>query len=137
INTYFSHLQAHAKREIRKTPKGLDYELIALLDGTFASKQKRKTYSIRMFKTVERYFEAIDSPTTSVLVPFDEGKDIISSMKDDIQESIHINKVTKRIQQYSVNLYNHELYILSYKDLIEPIYDISIYCIKEKPYNEQ
>ncbi|HLR52193.1 MAG TPA: CRISPR-associated helicase Cas3' [Candidatus Avamphibacillus sp.] len=137
INTYFSHFQAHAKREIRKTPKGLDYELIALLDGTFASKQKRKTYSIGMFKTVERYFEAIDSPTTSVLVPFDEGKDIISSLNDGIQDSMHFNQLMKRAQQYSVNLYDHELQLLSSEDLIEPLYDNSIYCLKEKAYNEQ
>src|SRR5699024_12478336 len=90
-----------------------------------------------MFKTVERYFEAIDSPTTSVLVPFDEGKDIISIFNDGIQDSMHFNQLMKRAQQCSVNSYDHELQLLSSEDLIEPLYDNSIYCLKEKAYNEQ
>src|SRR5699024_8957452 len=123
IKTYFTHFQAQATREILKTPKGLDYELLALLDGTFASKKQPQTKSAGMFKTIERYFEAISSPTTGVLAPFGEGKDIIARLNEDIKDPALFNQLMKQAQQYSVNLYDHELQILGSENLISPLFN--------------
>ena len=137
IKTYFTHFQAQATREILKTPKGLDYELLALLDGTFASKKQPQTKSAGMFKTIERYFEAISSPTTGVLAPFGEGKDIIARLNEDIKDPALFNQLMKQAQQYSVNLYDHELQILGSENLISPLFNEAIYCLNAKAYNEQ
>lgn len=137
IQTYFAHFQAQADREISKTPKGLDDELIALLNGEVAGKQQLKTKSMGMFKTVERYFEAISSPTTSVIVPFREGEDIIADLNEDVQDYEKFNQLVKQAQQYSVNLYQHELQALSSENLIAPLYNDSMYCLNEKAYNQQ
>ncbi|MBP1971649.1 CRISPR-associated endonuclease/helicase Cas3 [Virgibacillus natechei] len=137
IKMYFTHFQAQANREILKTPKGLDNELISLLDGSFASKKRPQTKSTGMFKTVERYFEAISSPTTAVLVPFREGKNIITSLNEDIQDYTLFNQLMKKAQQYSVNLYEYELQALDSENLIESLYNDSIYCLNDKAYNEQ
>src|SRR5699024_10991224 len=51
ISVYFSHFFAQAEREVRTTPKGLDYELISLLNGKMAGRQPPKTGSCGMFKT--------------------------------------------------------------------------------------
>lgn len=137
IKTYFTHFQAQADREILKAPKGLDYELMALLDGSFASKKRPQTKSTGMFKTIERYFEAISSPTTGVLVPFGEGKDVIACLNEDIKDHKRFNQLMKQAQQYSVNLYDHELQTLSSENLITPLFNASIYCLNDKAYHEQ
>lgn len=137
IKTYFTQFQAQAKREILKTPKGLDYELLALLDGSFASKKQPQTKSAGMFKTIESYFEAISSPTTGILVPFGEGKDIIARLNEDIKDHALFNRLMKQAQQYSVNLYDHELMTLGSKNLITPLFCEAIYCLNDKAYNEQ
>lgn len=137
IKTYFMHFLGQAKREILKTPKGLNHELIALLDGTFATKKQRETQSIGMFKTIEQHFEAISSPTKAVLVPFGEGKDIIANLNENIQNHSIFNQLMKNAQQYSVNLFNQELEALSAENLIEPLYNNSVLCLKEKAYDKQ
>jgi len=90
IQTYFKHFQAQANREILKTPKGFDHDLFKLLDGSLATKQPFQTNSIGMFKTLEGHFEAIDSPTTSVIAPYKKGNDIIASLNDNIQDYTHL-----------------------------------------------
>lgn len=136
IEIYFKHFQAQAEREIKRAPKGLNHELIELLNGTVAAKQQPQTNSISMFKTIERYFEAISSPTTGVLVPFGEGKNIIAKLNENVQDFSLFNKLIKQAQQYSVNLYDHELQLLDSENLIEPLYNDSIYCLNEKAYNK-
>lgn len=137
IKTYFTHFRAQADREIFKAPKGLDYELMSLLDGSFASKKQPQTKSSGMFKTIERNFEAISSPTTCVLVPFGEGRDIIVRLNEEIKDYSLFNQLLKKAQQYSVNLYDHELQALSSKNLITPLFNESIYCLNDKAYHEQ
>ncbi|WP_153732962.1 CRISPR-associated helicase Cas3' [Sporosarcina obsidiansis] len=136
IETYFTHFLAQAKREIPIAPAGLDYDLLTLLRGSLARKQPKKTKSSGMFKTIEKHFEAIHSPTTAVLVPYEkEGEEIIASLNEQIHDFTLFNKLIKKAQQYSVNLYSHELRILSNEGLIESLHDDSIYCLKEKAYD--
>lgn len=136
IRTYSTHFQAQAQREIRIAPRGLDYTLFSLMDGTTAMKQRPKTRSVGMFKTIEQHFEAIDSPTTAVIVPYGEGKNIIAHLNEEIRNVNLFNQLMKKAQQYSVNLYNHELQALSSEGLISPLYDNAIFCLNEKAYEE-
>lgn len=137
IETYFTHFLAQAKREILVTPEGLDHDLLTLLKGTLAAKRPRETKSSGMFKTIEKYFEAIYSPTTAVLVPYREGEEIIASLNEQIRDFSEFNKLIKKAQQYSVNLYSHELRILDNEGLIESLYEDSILCLKEKAYDTE
>src|SRR5699024_3330269 len=78
IQTYFKYFDEQATRDIRKVPPDFNYPLIQLLDGKHPNASNAKTYSKGMFNTLERYFEAIESPTTAVLVPHgEEGNEII------------------------------------------------------------
>ncbi len=137
IRTYFSHFHAEASREILRNPKRLDYELIDLLNGSFAAKQSPQTKSTGMFKTIERYFEAISSPTTGVLVPFGEGKNIIARLNEKINDHTLFNQLLKQAQQYSVNLYDYELQKLSSENLVTPLFNEAIFCLNDKAYHEQ
>lgn len=136
IETYFTHFLAQAKSEILITPEGSDYDLLTLLRGSLASQRPKETNSSGMLKTIEKYFEAIHSPTIAVLVPHrSAGKDLIASLNEKIHDFKEFNKLIKRAQQYSVNLYTHELRILSKEGLIESLYEDSIFCLKEKAYD--
>ncbi|MHC1718390.1 MAG: hypothetical protein AB9883_07015 [Acidaminococcaceae bacterium] len=60
------------------------------------------------FKTVSKYFHVIDSPTTSVLVPYDEeGEGLIADLNGELS-SEELTVILKRAQQYSVNLYDYQ-----------------------------
>src|SRR5699024_7184188 len=84
IQTYFRHFDAQAGREIKVVPPQLDYPLIKLLDGSHPNAQRPNTISKGMFKTIEKYFEAIESPTTTVIVPYEKGEDIIALLNQDL-----------------------------------------------------
>lgn len=135
IETYFTHFLAQAKSEILITPLGLDHDLLTLLKGTLAAQRPKETKSSGMLKTIEKHFEAIHSPTTAVLVPYKEGEEIIASLNEQIRDFKEFNMLIKQAQQYSVNLYDHELRILSNEGLVESLYEDSIFCLKEKAYD--
>ncbi|WP_062109026.1 CRISPR-associated helicase/endonuclease Cas3 [Bacillus niameyensis] len=136
IRTYSTHFLAQAQREILIAPRELGHTLFSLMDGSTAMKQRPKTRSLGMFKTIERHFEAIDSPTTAVIVPYGEGKDIIANLNEDIRDIKVFNQLMKKAQQYSVNLYKHESDALNTEGMISPLYDNAIYCLNEKAYDE-
>lgn len=70
------------------------------------------------FKTVSKYFHVIDSPTTSVLVPYgEEGEDLIADLNGELS-SEELTVILKRAQQYSVNLYDYQKRELGEQGLI-------------------
>src|SRR5690625_3316948 len=77
-----------------------------------------------------------DALPISVIVPFGKGRNIIASLNEDFQDYRLFNQLMKQAQQYSVNLYDHELHALSAENLIEPLYNDSIYCLNDKAYNK-
>src|SRR5690625_473688 len=135
IQSYFRHFDAEAGREIKVVPQALDYSLINHLSGRHPNARKASTISKGMFKTVERYFEAIESPTTSVIVPYGEGKEIIALLNQDLDIK-EFNNIMKKAQQYSVNLFDYDMQKLSEYNLLAPLYDNSIYCLTEQAYDE-
>ncbi|MCM3758444.1 CRISPR-associated helicase Cas3' [Sporosarcina aquimarina] len=135
IQVYFSHFFAQAEREVQIAPVGLDYPLYELLKGTVALKQQPSTKSLSMFKTIEQNFEAIHSPTTAVIVPYEGGEDVIADLNENSYDIKQFNEAIKKAQQFSVNLYRHELQALSKEGLIQPLFDGSIYCLKLKAYD--
>lgn len=138
IETYFTYFLAQAKSEIFITPTGSDYDLLTLLKGTLAAQRPKETKSFGMLKTIEKHFEAIHSPTTAVLVPYGkEGKKLIAKLNEQIRDFKEFNKLIKDAQQYSVNLYSHELRILDNAGLIESLYEESIYCLTDKAYDSK
>src|SRR5699024_10293210 len=107
IETYFSEFDNRAKNEILHKPRGLDYELIQMINADINHNQK--THSISTFKTLERYFEAITSPTTAVLVPYNRAAEaLIADLNEELPLE-ELNKKLKEAQQYVVNVYAYEL----------------------------
>lgn len=134
IARYFTAFDAQAKREISQTPRNLDTPLIQLIDGSI--KNERSTYMVNSFKTLEQHFEAISSPTTSVLVPYKEGKQLIAQLNEDMPLE-QLNEVLKKAQQYAITIYRYELDALIKEGLLQPLYQDHIVAIHENGYNDK
>jgi len=75
------------------------------------------------FMTASKIFRVIDSPTIGVIVPYGEGREIITALCGDI-EIWQKRELLKRAQRYSVQLYlgrNGEFVILQQKGAIHAI----------------
>lgn len=135
IAHYFAHYDAQVRRIISLTPRHLDCELITLLENPL---NKREIKSYALFKTLEQHFEAIDSPTKAVLVPYkDEGKKLIAALNEDIYDSKQFNKIMKQAQMYSVNLYEHEVRQLASDGLLKPLYQESLFYLDDSAYSDR
>ena len=141
IQTYFDFYHKKAEREIKMTDKNLNVELVELLgrSAKYLSaipKERPSTFMGSMYKTLESHFEVIEAPTTAILVPYGEGKELINNLNEDIRDYDQLNDYLKKAQQYSVNVYRHTLQALASEGLIVSLYNDSIYAMKDGCYDE-
>lgn len=135
IATYFREFDNVAKREISHQPSGLDYELIQLINSHVQNNVQ--THSISTFKTMERYFEAISSPTSTVIVPYNQaGKELIADLNEELPLE-ELNKKLKEAQQYIVNVYDHELQQLNNEGLLATLYNDQMLVLLERGYSRE
>ena len=72
------------------------------------------------FKTAGELFEVIDAPTKSVLVPYGEGKELITALCGG-GSAKEVKELLRKAQRYSVNLYPHQINRLAEQNAIYPI----------------
>lgn len=87
-------------------------------------------------KTVAKYFEVIDSPTKTVLVPYGEGSELIGQLNGELQME-EVIPLVKKAQAYSVNLFTHEIKALDASDAIYPLYNGEIFALNENAYSKE
>lgn len=87
-------------------------------------------------ETIAQYFEVIDSPTKSVLVPYRKGKELIALLNGELLPSEY-STILKQAQQYTVNVFSHELAELQKNAAINPLLNGEIYGIQENAYSEE
>lgn len=141
IQTYFDYYLSKVSRKINMNDSDVDVELIELLNHCqkyVSTKPKNeKILMTSMYKTVESKFQVIEAPTTSILVPFGDGKELIQYFNEDIQDYEELNRKLKEAQQYSVNVYRHTLQELAAEGLLVSLYNNSIYALKDGGYHEE
>ena len=136
IERFYSFYYETAKRAIKPHPKEVNRPLIYFLNKPELYLPYRKTAMVTMYKTVERHFQAIDSPTTGIIVPYnDEAKELIAALNEELPLE-HLNALMKRAQQYVVNVYDYTLQALIREDLIDVLYHDSLYVLLEGGYHE-
>jgi len=88
------------------------------------------------YKTAADHFQVIDQVTTSVIVPYEEGKKIVAQLNSDewIED---LSTFLKNAQQYMVNLYSQELQQLKKENGIVMHLDGAIYELKENWYSKE
>lgn len=93
-------------------------------------------FLVNSYKTAADHFEVIDNVTTSVLVPYEEGKDLIATLSG--EENIDdITKLLRTGQQYSVNVFQYELDKLSENQALISYFDGKLLAIKESAYSNE
>lgn len=88
------------------------------------------------YKTAAEHFQVIDDQTTSVIVPYEKGKEIIA----DLSSAGTIDDLTRLLreaQQYSVNVYDEELRQLERHGGVLSGLDGKVLMLSEGAYNEE
>lgn len=89
-----------------------------------------------MFETAGKYFKVIDDLTTSVLVPYGKGKEIITELfsSKSFEKKLQYLKL---VQQYSVNIYDNQFNRLKSEDAFELSEIPGIYVLKDGYYSKK
>lgn len=141
FESYFSELELLLNYNI----PSLQEDLFAFIGSNVALKNAYRNrngkelslYLAESFKTVGKYFEVIDSPTTAVVVPYKkDGKELIADLNGELSIE-ELSAVLKKAQQFSVNLYQYQLDELAANDLLYPLYNGQIFALDDKAYSEE
>ncbi|WP_018305952.1 CRISPR-associated helicase/endonuclease Cas3 [Desulfitobacterium hafniense] len=87
------------------------------------------------FKTAGQEFQAIDENTTGILVPYEEGRDLITSINGECSLS-ELKHYLKKAQQYSVNLYETDRRKLAQLDGLVWLKNKTVLALREGFYDE-
>lgn len=88
------------------------------------------------FKSAGKVFQAIDAPTKAVIVPYGEGKDLISILCGDYNPQIFYQTLSKA-QRFSVNVFPNIWEKLEKEKALIPIADTGIYYVEERYYSDE
>lgn len=93
-------------------------------------------FLVNSYKTAAEHFQVIEDLTTSVIVPFEDGKEIIANLNSD--GSIDdLTRLLRKAQHYTINLFKYELDQLSRNDGLVSYLDGKIFVLKEGAYDRE
>jgi CRISPR-associated endonuclease/helicase Cas3 len=113
--------------------------LFSLMSGNEQYRKDTPKYFLNQaFRTAGNLFQALDQNTVSLVVPFGDGKAIITELcsekiKYDLKKAKSILQKAKR---YSVSVMINQVKDLIQRNLIYGIYDNSVYALREEYYDE-
>lgn len=135
IRRFYQYYYHHLHHMNRMTHPKLQRELIELIDENRQLKEYQKTILPAMYKTLENHFQAIDSPTKTVLVPYERGKDLIVQLNEEIPDLALLHRLIKEAQLYSINIFDQTFRELSQSGQIYNLYGKTIYYLDEQSYS--
>lgn len=147
MNYYFQKFYKENEVELDYPITGMNQTIIELLmarnnENTFLIESRSSGKLIEpmvinnSYQTAARNFQVIDSPTTSVIVPYGEGKDIIAELNGDMKIE-DLSLLFQRAQRFSVNVYSYQLELLNESGSLTTLFDEQVYALKEGAYDEQ
>lgn len=121
--------------------KGCDATILDLYASNekWYHEDKESNYFMNQaFKTAGRLFEPLDSDTITIIVPYNEGKEIICDLcSDKIRNDIGFLKdCVNKAKKYTVSVMKYQESILLEKGAIYKICDGTMYALREKFYDE-
>ncbi|PGP64798.1 CRISPR-associated helicase/endonuclease Cas3 [Bacillus cereus] len=100
------------------------------------AKKEIPLFIVNSYRTAAEHFNVIDNLTTSVIVPYEEGKDIIAELNG--SNSIKdLSRLLRKAQQYTVNLFDYEKEQLIKNDGLVYYLDGKILALKESAYSDE
>lgn len=143
FNSFFKAFDTTINYPLAKHETSI-YDLLFSVDTewiktyTKGAGRQRPLATLASYKTAFSHFEVIDANTQGLLVPYDEGEDLISQLTG--YERIDDYKVfLKKAQQYSVNVFKHDFEALKKNDqlIVVQFGSFNIYVAKEAAYDDQ
>lgn len=138
---YYFHERKGAMNYTLSKPEN-DKSMYALLSGNYEAVKAfegRNGYTPQLmlnqaFKTAGDNFQVIDQNTTGIIVPYGEGKNLITLINGDCSLS-ELKQYLKKSQQYSVNLFENDKRILEKMEGIIKLKNGVILALRDEFYN--
>ncbi len=90
------------------------------------------------FKTVAKEFKVFDNDTVDIIVPYEEGKQIIEKIREMPKQWVDIadlQMIMKKAKKYTISVYQWEIKKLLENGLLEEFFDKKILALEEKMYS--
>ncbi|WP_459965874.1 CRISPR-associated helicase Cas3' [Paenibacillus sp. JCM 10914] len=100
------------------------------------NKARPPQFLMNSYRTAAEHFRVIDSPAKTVLVPYEDGKEIIAELNG-AGRIEDLTKLMRRAQAYTVNLFEHELRRLDRSGGLESCLDGKVLVLKDGAYNDE
>lgn len=144
MSLYFKNYYHQLEKELSYPVPVLQTNLYNLLGG---SDKLRTDYAKKYGKalplmthtspgTAAEYFQVIDQQSTTVLVPYLEGKEIIAELNE-VQSAAEIGDLFKRAQNFTINVFEHELRELDRSGDLISILDGKALVLRESSYDRE
>lgn len=147
MEKYFLEYYTHFENDLNYFIPKLKKNMTELLTITKRENSYHKAYRdnkgdilplflANSYKTAAENFYVIENITTSVLVPYKEGKGVITELngKNSIEE---FTQLLRKAQQYTINLYRNDLDKLAKNNGIVSYLEGKVLALKEGAYNNE
>jgi CRISPR-associated endonuclease/helicase Cas3 len=132
LNYFIPKLKKEMTELLTETKKKYSYYLAYIHN----EKKDLPLFLVNSYKTAAEHFSVIDDITTSVIVPYEYGKEIIAELNSNgsIED---FTRLLRKAQQYTVNIYKFELDQLIKNDGLVSYLDGKILALKEGAYDQE
>ncbi len=90
------------------------------------------------FKTAAQHFRVIDAPTESLLVPWGEGKELITELCGlDSRDTKALRRYLKQAQKFSVNVFPNDWEKLTKQHAAHQIGETGVYYVEKQYYSDE
>lgn len=140
---YYNRMEANLNYYVKKLDKEMTKLLMSLSQENDYVTHYRKKHGTSFplilngsYKTAAEHFRVIDQKTTSVLVPYGGGKELIAQLNSGAWLE-DVTKFLKQAQQFTVNLYSQEMEQLKRDNAVVEHLDGMIYEVRENWYSDE
>ncbi|MBM4763098.1 CRISPR-associated helicase Cas3' [Bacillus sp. B15-48] len=93
-------------------------------------------YILNSYGTAAEHFRVIDDLTTSAIVPYGEGSEIIAELNSSYSIA-DLSRLLRKAQQFTVNLFSHEKQMLIENSGLVSLLDGKILALKDGAYSAE
>ncbi|MBM7682123.1 CRISPR-associated endonuclease/helicase Cas3 [Pullulanibacillus pueri] len=142
LTLYFQSYYEALKEDLDYFIPTVQKNMFELLKGNVGYRdaywnKTKKSFNLLLdmsIKTAANHFKVIDNQTTSLLVPYKEGHEIIAEFNGEVTIE-DMTALLKKAQHYTVNVYQHEIDRLSQQGDIQSLLEGKLFCLRENAYD--
>lgn len=149
MENYFKQFYKDNEASLDYSIQGMSQTMVELLMASYEDNSLLSEYLARQnessrppliinnsYRTAAKHFQVIDSPTTSIIVPYGEGVDLIADLNGAV-EIEDLSTLFQKAQLYSVNVYPYQFNLLKENEQLIMLFDNQVYVLKEGAYDDE